>query len=140
METPAPLGPPPDEVVYCTLEAAKSALQNHARENGYGISVMSSRELRTAYGCAKGGKYRDTRNPETHESKRRKNTASMKTDCRWSVHAKKCNCRTKQQPQSVKQSASRKVSLGCLPKVNLDILVEEEEFKEKGSKHEVTSG
>ena len=40
----------------------------------------------------------------------------------------------------VKQSASRKVSLGCLPKVNLDILVEEEEFKEKGSKHEVTSG
>jgi hypothetical protein len=40
-----PLGPPPDEIVYCTLEAAKSALQNHARENGYGVSVMSSRVL-----------------------------------------------------------------------------------------------
>jgi hypothetical protein len=91
METLAPLGPPPDEIVYSTLEAAKSALQNHARENGYGVSVVSSRETRTAYGCAKGGKYRDTRNPETHESKRRKNTSSMKTDCRWSVHAKKCH-------------------------------------------------
>jgi hypothetical protein len=73
------------------LEASKSALQNHARENGYWISIMSSRELRAAYGCVKGGKYRDTRNPETYESKRSKNTASMKTDCRWSAHAKKCD-------------------------------------------------
>jgi hypothetical protein len=33
----------------------------------------------------------------------------------------------------VKQSASRKVSLGCLSEVNLDILVEEIEItKEKG--------
>jgi hypothetical protein len=52
---------------------------------------MSSRELRAAYGCVKGGKYRDTRNPETYESKCSKNTASMKTNCRWSAYAKKCD-------------------------------------------------
>jgi hypothetical protein len=50
MATHAPLGPPPGEAV---LECAKAALQSHARGNGDGISVMSSRDSRTLYGCAK---------------------------------------------------------------------------------------
>ena len=59
MATPAPLGPPLDEATYDTLESAKAALQSHARDNGYRISIMSSRDQRTLYSCAKGGKSRD---------------------------------------------------------------------------------
>jgi hypothetical protein len=90
MATPAPLGLPPDEATYTTLEDVKAALQSHARDNGYGISVTSSRDQRIYYAYTKGGKYRDTKSPETHESRRRKNTSTMKTDCRFSVVAKKC--------------------------------------------------
>ena len=89
MATPTPLSLLPNEVIYDTLEAAKAALQSHAQDNEYGISVISSRDSRTTYSCAKGGKYRDTKNLETHKSKHQKNTSIMKTDCRWSVHAKK---------------------------------------------------
>jgi hypothetical protein len=90
MATPAPLGLPLDEATYATPEAVKAALQSHAQDNGYGVSVSSSKDQRIYYACAKGGKYRDTKNPETHKSKRRKNTSTMKTDCRFSVVAKKC--------------------------------------------------
>ena len=90
MATPAPLGLPLDEAIYTTPEAVKAALQSHARDNGYGVSVSSSKDQRIYYACAKGGKYRDTKNPETHESRRRKNTSTMKTDCRFSIVAKKC--------------------------------------------------
>jgi hypothetical protein len=37
--TLSPLSLPPDKVIYSILEAAKAALQNHARDNGYGISI-----------------------------------------------------------------------------------------------------
>ena len=50
MDTHAPIGPPPGEAI---LECAKAALQGHARGNGDGISVLSSRDSRTLYGCAK---------------------------------------------------------------------------------------
>jgi hypothetical protein len=89
MATPAPLGLPFDEATYTTPEAVKAALQNHARDNSYGVSVSSSENQRIYYACAKRGKYRDTKNLETHKSKRRKNTSIMKTDCRFSVVAKK---------------------------------------------------
>ena len=89
MATPAPLGLPFDEATYTTPEAVKAALQSHARDNNYGVSVSSSKDQRIYYACAKRGKYRDTKNLETHKSKRRKNTSIMKTDCRFSVVAKK---------------------------------------------------
>ena len=50
MATHAPLGPSPGEAI---LECAKATLRSHARGNGDGISVMSSRDSRTLYGCAK---------------------------------------------------------------------------------------
>jgi hypothetical protein len=90
MATPAPLGPPLEEAIYADAKAVQAALQSHARDNGYGISIASSKKDKVYYGCAKGGKYRDRKDPDTHESKRRKNTSTMKTDCRFSVVAKKC--------------------------------------------------
>jgi hypothetical protein len=42
MATPAPLGPPPDEAIYEDLQAVKAALQEHARQHGYSITVSSS--------------------------------------------------------------------------------------------------
>ena len=67
MATAVPLGLPPDKATYTTPEAVKAALQSYARDNGYGISVTSSIDQRIYYASAKGGKYRDTKNPETHE-------------------------------------------------------------------------
>jgi hypothetical protein len=85
----APLGLPPNEAEYLDQAAAKVALQAHGRTHGYSISVESSRPQRTVYNCSKGGKYRDKgKNPETHESKRRKNTSTRKTECPWQVVAK----------------------------------------------------
>jgi hypothetical protein len=63
MATPTPLGLPPNEAIYGTLEPAKATLQSHAQDNSYGVSVMSFRDQRTLYSYAKGGKYRDTKNP-----------------------------------------------------------------------------
>ena len=51
MAIPAPLGPAPDGATYDTLECAKAALQSHPRDNGYGISIMSSRDSRALCGC-----------------------------------------------------------------------------------------
>jgi hypothetical protein len=82
MATPAPLGPPPDEAIYEDIPAVKAALQKHAREHGYSISVGSSRDQRAYYSCSKGGKYQDKgKDPSVHESRQRKNTSTMKTMC-----------------------------------------------------------
>ena len=51
--TPATLGLPLDEATYDTSECAKAALQSDAQDNGDGISVTPSRDLRTLYSCAK---------------------------------------------------------------------------------------
>jgi hypothetical protein len=84
----APLGPAPDEAIYADPDAVKAALQAHARENGYAVSVTSSRDQRIIYKCAKGGKYRDNKDPTTHKSRRRKNTSTMKCDCPFTISAK----------------------------------------------------
>jgi hypothetical protein len=84
----APLGLAPDEAIYADPDAVKAALQAHARENGYAVSVTSSRDQRIIYKCAKGGKYRDNKDPTTHESRRRKNTSTMKCHCPFTISAK----------------------------------------------------
>ena len=45
------LSEPPDKATYDTSESAKAALQSHPRDNGYGISIMSSRDSRALCGC-----------------------------------------------------------------------------------------
>jgi hypothetical protein len=92
MATPAPLGPPPDEATYKDLQAVKAALQEHAGHHGYSITVTSSREQRAVYMCSKGGNYDGKgKKQDVHESRRRQNTSTMKTGCRFSVVAKKCD-------------------------------------------------
>jgi hypothetical protein len=90
MATPAPLGLPLEEAIYADAKAVQAALQGLARDNGYGIAVTSSKKDKVYYICAKGGKYRDRKDHDTHESKHRKNTSTMKTSCPFSVVAKKC--------------------------------------------------
>ena len=78
------------EAVYPDSEAAKFALQEHARMNGFGISIESSTALRVFYRCAKGGKYNNRFKDTTkHVSRQRKNTSTMKTGCKYQVVARK---------------------------------------------------
>ena len=89
MDAAAPLGPSPAEVVYVNSTDVKAALQKHAAENGYSIAVDSSWDERIFYKCSKSGKYRDHKNPDMHDSKRRKNTSTTKTGCPFQVVARK---------------------------------------------------
>jgi hypothetical protein len=91
MAMPAPLGPPFGEAVFKDFATIKAALQEHARINGFAISVHSSREQRAIFKCTKGGKYDDRgKDPTVHTSRQRRNTSTIKTDCKYQVQAKKC--------------------------------------------------
>ena len=53
--------------------AAKAALQEHARVNGYGIGIESSTQKRIFFQYVKGRKYDDRfKDPIVHVSKQRK--------------------------------------------------------------------
>jgi hypothetical protein len=88
VDEPGPLGPPPPITPYPNLEAIKTALQAHAAENGYAIKVDSSTPKRASIICSKGGKY-DSRGKSNavHNTKRRRNTGTTKTDCQFPVSA-----------------------------------------------------
>ena len=53
------LGPLLTEAIYPSSTAAKAALQEHARVNGYGIRIELSTQKRIFFRCAKRGKYDD---------------------------------------------------------------------------------
>jgi hypothetical protein len=58
------------------------------QHNGYGIAVDSSSKKRVFYRCAKGGKYDNRhKDPTVHESKQRRDTSTMKTDCKYQAVA-----------------------------------------------------
>jgi hypothetical protein len=79
-----PLGPAIVETVYDDPKAVKDALQAHAGQNEYSITISSSNERQVFYMCLKSGKYNAKgKVSTTHESKRRKNTSIMKTDCKY---------------------------------------------------------
>ena len=83
-----PLGPPPPTGQYDDLLQIKTFLQAHARENGYAITVQKTTPKDGAWICSKGGMYDDKGKSSTvHESKRRKNTATTKTECPFRVRA-----------------------------------------------------
>jgi hypothetical protein len=76
--------------VYPDPIAAKAALQAYAHQNGYAITASSSSARRAFYMCSKGGKYDPKgKDPTTHETKRRKSTSTMKTDCPYQAIARK---------------------------------------------------
>jgi hypothetical protein len=86
MASPAPLGPLVAEGVFTNPQAAKAALQEHAKNNGYAISVDSSNIKRVFYICTKGGKYSSKgKDPTVHLSRQRRNTGTIKTECPYKV-------------------------------------------------------
>lgn len=79
MATPAPLGPAIAEAIFDSPKAVKGALQAHAGQNRYSITVQPSSDRRVFYMCSKSGNYDSKGNdPATHESKRRKNTSAIR--------------------------------------------------------------
>jgi hypothetical protein len=90
MATLAPLGPAIAEAIYKDPPAVKDTLQAYAAQNRYSISVQSSSERRVFYMCSKSSSY-DSKGKDlaTHESKCRKNTSTIKTDCKHRYVAQK---------------------------------------------------
>lgn len=89
MASPAPLGPSITEGVFSDPKAAKAALQEHAQENCYAISVDSSNPRRVFYICTKGGKYNSKgKYPTVHPSRQRRNTSTIKTECPYKAVAR----------------------------------------------------
>jgi hypothetical protein len=83
-----PLSPLPPAGEYATLADIKAALQAHACDNGYTIAADSSTPTRAYWICSKGGKYNDkNKSYNTHLTKRRRNTRTMKTECEFQVCA-----------------------------------------------------
>jgi FAR1 DNA-binding domain len=88
LSQPGPLGAPLPTGQYDDLLQIKVFLQAHARQNGYAISVQKTTPKDGAWICSKGGKCRDKgKSSAVYESKRRKNTATTKTDCPFRVRA-----------------------------------------------------
>jgi hypothetical protein len=89
MATPAPLGDSIAEAIYSDTSAAKSACQEHAKANGFAVSVASSSSLRVFYACTKGGVYNPKSKDSTvHPSHQRRNTGTIKTDCPYKCVAR----------------------------------------------------
>jgi hypothetical protein len=55
MVTPAPLGHSIAERVYSDTPTAKAACQEHAKANGFAISVVSSSAIRVFCDCTEAG-------------------------------------------------------------------------------------
>lgn len=82
------LGAPFQHAEYTNSADLKAALQAHAKINGFSISVDSSVANRIVYICSKGNKYSSHgKSSDIHESKRRKNTSTMKCKCLYRVIA-----------------------------------------------------
>jgi len=76
---------PPLEASYPSAEAAFTAIQAHAKANGYAFVRRSSKPLRILFDCDRAGQYQDKgKNPDTEPSKQR-TTGSKKCNCRMRV-------------------------------------------------------
>ncbi|RKF81213.1 hypothetical protein GcC1_028033 [Golovinomyces cichoracearum] len=69
------LGEPLPDAEYDTPEDVLQAYQDHGKLNGYGLIFEYERNRKKKgkiriYQCDRGGKYRDRKNPNLHESKR----------------------------------------------------------------------
>jgi hypothetical protein len=97
-----PLGPPStlDHDDCKALDTIKSALQKHALAQGYAIKTDCSTLIKAAWVCSKSGNYDDrSKNlKDFPDKKRRKNTSTMKTGCKFRVFA----ARQRDMPWTVK--------------------------------------
>ncbi|RKF74275.1 hypothetical protein GcM3_090031, partial [Golovinomyces cichoracearum] len=91
------LGEPLPDAEYDTPEDVLQAYQDCGKLNGYDLVFEYERNRKKKgksriYQCDRGGKYRDRKNPNLHESKRRgfkKNgeTRTRKTGCKFKIQA-----------------------------------------------------
>jgi hypothetical protein len=97
-----PLGPPPtlNNDDCKELDTIKAALQKHALAHGYAIKTDCSTPIKAAWVCSKSGNYDDrSKNlKDVPDKKRRKNTSTMKTGCKFRVSA----ARQRDMPWTVK--------------------------------------
>jgi hypothetical protein len=88
MATPPPVAfrSAPPEAIYNTKDALFSAIQAHARNNGYAITTRSTKQNRILFDCDRAGAYQSKgKNPNTHPSRQRNNTGSKKCGCKMRV-------------------------------------------------------
>jgi hypothetical protein len=88
-------GPPPATATYPDIDTAFQAIEAHARINGYAVYIRDKQPpkprptTRVTVCCDKGPDgYRDNKDPNVHETKRRKNTGSKKCGCKFRVEIK----------------------------------------------------
>jgi hypothetical protein len=126
-----PLGPSLAEAIYSNSTTAKAALQEHARINGYGIGIHSSTQKRVFFRCAKGGKYNNRCKDSTiHASKQRKNTSTMKTDCKFkAVVRRQENEQWKLEILDNNHNHSPLAALAALPQYRTTLLIPEDLFE-----------
>ena len=87
MESPCACGPPPPEAIYTDLETAATAIQAHAKQNGYALFKRNSRPKRVVYVCDRFRKGQATKS-STYTSKRRLRSGSKKCGCNMRVDLK----------------------------------------------------
>ena len=81
--TGEPCGPPPPAAIYSDISTCFSAIQAHARANGYAFMQRDTRPNRVVFVCDREGKYRPKgKQIDTHPTRKRLNTGSKKCGCR----------------------------------------------------------
>jgi hypothetical protein len=88
MATPPPVAfrSAPPEAIYNTKDALFSAIQAHARNNGYAITTRSTKQNRILFDCDRASAYQSKgKNPNTHPSRQRNNTGTKKCGCKMRV-------------------------------------------------------
>jgi hypothetical protein len=72
---------PPPEAVYPDPDTALTAIQLHAKAQGYAFSEHDKKPYRVVFACDRAGKYRSKgKDPALHSSRQRPNTGSKKCD------------------------------------------------------------
>ena len=73
---------PPPEAVYPNPEAAFTAIQLHAKNNGYTFKKHDKKPFRVIYSCDRAGKLNIRgKDPAVYKSKQRKATGTKKCGC-----------------------------------------------------------
>jgi hypothetical protein len=85
------LGEPLPDAIYETANAVLQAYRDHAYDRGYGVVLEyythKNEGQKTVYMYDRGGKPRDRKSPDLHDSKKRPNAGSRKTNCPFRVVA-----------------------------------------------------
>jgi len=87
-------GPPPPMATYPDIDTAFQAINAHAGPNRYAVYIRDRQPpkkptTRVTVCCDKGlDEYRDSKKPDVHQTKRRKNTGTKKCSCKFRVEIK----------------------------------------------------